>query len=217
MSEHTISPMKRRRTEPASRQVPAKWLPAFTQPPMTLEIFVHLSAEAVVGIAASHGIQYPVVRDEPLVKLFPLRATGSPPGSMSDAPGSFSLGLRSRFLPEDRRLGESHDLAEAPGIGCVERPVLPFELPGLRGGILRQLPLGFAKELRESLSPLALAATGLRHSGIRHRIYRRHRARIGPKDGAGLPLRLAETFYFWRGARGARNGFAFSTPDTFVG
>jgi hypothetical protein len=34
---------------------------------MTLEIFVNLSAEAVVGIAAGHRIQLPVVRDEPLV------------------------------------------------------------------------------------------------------------------------------------------------------
>ena len=64
---------------------------------------------------------------------------------MSDAPGSFSVGLKSRFLPEDRRLGESHDLAEAPRIGCVERPVLPLELPGLLGGVLRQCPLGLLR------------------------------------------------------------------------
>ena len=98
---------------------------------------------------------------------------------MSDAPGSFSVGLRSRLLPEDRRLGESHDLAEAPRIGYVERPVLPFELPGLHGGVLRQCPFRFAKGLSESLAPLALAATGLRHSGIGHGIDRRHRAGIG--------------------------------------
>jgi hypothetical protein len=136
---------------------------------------------------------------------------------MSDAPGSFSVGLWSRLLPKDCRLGEPHDLAEAPRIGCVECPVLPLEPSGLLGGVLRQCPLRFAKGLGESLAPLALAAAGLRHSGIRHRNDRRHRARIGPSGRARLPLRLAKTFYFWKGARGARNGFAFSTPDTFVG
>jgi len=60
-----------------------------------------------------HGIQLPVVRDEALVKLFPLCATGTPRGSISDAPGSFSVELRFRLLPEHCRLGESHDLAEA--------------------------------------------------------------------------------------------------------
>ena len=49
------------------KALPEKSLSAFTQPPMTLEIFVNLSAEAVVGIAAGHGIQLSVVRDEPLV------------------------------------------------------------------------------------------------------------------------------------------------------
>jgi hypothetical protein len=137
-----------------------RWLPAFTQPPMTLEIFVNLSAEAVVGIAAGHRIQLRVVRDEPLVKLFPFRATGAPPRSMSDAPGSVSVGLRSRLLPEDRRLDESHDLAEAPRIGCVERPVLPLELPGLLGGILRQRPLRLAKGLCESRAPLCSPPAG---------------------------------------------------------
>jgi hypothetical protein len=161
--------------------VTGKWLPALTEPPVALEEFVHLSAKTVFGIVAGYGIQLPVVRDEPLVKLFPLRTTGTPPRSMSDTPGSFSVELRSWLLSEDRRLRESHDLTEAPRIGCVERPMLSLELPGLLGGTLHQRPLSFAKGLAESLAPLAPAATGLRHSGVRHKIDRRHRAGIGPR------------------------------------
>ena len=77
---------------------------------------------------------------EPLVELLPFRATGAPPGSAVDASGRLPVGLRSRLLPEDRRLGESHDLAEAPRIGCLESPMLPFELPRLFLRILCQRP-----------------------------------------------------------------------------
>jgi hypothetical protein len=115
---------------------------------------------------------------------------------MSDAPGSFSVGLRSRLLPEDRRLGESHDLAEVPRIGCVERPMLPLELPRLLLRILCQCPLRFGEGLVVNPAPLPVATIGLRRSGIRHRIDRRHHAGIGPSGGAGPALRVAETFHF---------------------
>ena len=52
---------------------------------MTLEEFVHLSAKAVFGIPLGYGIQLPVVRDEPLVQLFPLRTSGTLPGGAGDA------------------------------------------------------------------------------------------------------------------------------------
>jgi hypothetical protein len=44
-----------------------KWLPTFTQPPVTLQEFVHSSAKAVFGIVAGYSIQLPVVRYELLV------------------------------------------------------------------------------------------------------------------------------------------------------
>jgi len=86
---------------------------------------------------------------------------------MSDAPGSLSVGLGSWSLPEDRRLGEPHDLAEAPRIGCVERPVLPLELPGLLGGILRQRPLRSGEWLSKSPVALPLAIIGHHYAGVR--------------------------------------------------
>jgi hypothetical protein len=47
--------------------VPEKLLPTFPQPPMVLEKFFHPSAKAVFGVGTGHGVQLPVVRDEPLV------------------------------------------------------------------------------------------------------------------------------------------------------
>ena len=78
--------------------------------------------------------------------------------------------------------------------------MLSLELPGLRGGALRQRPLRFAKGLCESLAPLALAAAGLRHS-ILHRIDRRHRAGTGPSGGVERVLLGVKTFRFWQGVR----------------
>ena len=78
--------------------------------------------------------------------------------------------------------------------------MLSLELPGLRGGALRQRPLRFAKGLGQSLAPLALAAAGLRHS-ILHRIDRRHRAGTGPSGGVERVLLGVKTFRFWQGVR----------------
>jgi hypothetical protein len=39
-----------------------KWLPAFPQSPVALEIFVHLSAKAIFGIVPGDRIQFPPTR-----------------------------------------------------------------------------------------------------------------------------------------------------------
>jgi hypothetical protein len=83
---------------------------------------------------------------------------------MGDAPDSFSVGLRSWFLPEDRRLGEFHDFAEAPGMGNVERPVLArrraCSAASFGGALLRVTAGAIASPARAGMPQLARALGG---------------------------------------------------------
>ena len=76
--------------------LPYKWLPAFPQPTVALETFVHFPAKAVLGVSAGHRIQLAPAGEESFVQLRPLCPTGTLPASAGDADGSLGVGIACR-------------------------------------------------------------------------------------------------------------------------